>query len=251
MTPTSSSDALVQHSLQQGTYGYAATDVNNLEATEYTLVTIVVDESSSVWNFKTDLEDMIKKIIESCKEDPRAENLMIRLVAFNTTVREIHGFKILSECNADDYNDSVNPSGMTALYDSTQNALLASFDYADNLVNNDFDVNAVNFVLTDGGENSSRNVTNASEIATLIQDIRSKEALESVLTILIGVGAKQDAGVSTDLKEFNDDGKMDQYIETEDATPQTLAKLANFISKSISSQSRALNSGGASQLLQF
>ena len=250
MTPTSS-EVLVQHSLQQGTYNYAATDVNNLEATEYTLVTVVVDESSSVSGFKVDLEDMIKKIIESCKEDPRAENLMMRLVAFNDRVREIHGFKILSECDPSDYDNAVHPSGMTALYDSTQNALLATFDYADALVNNDFEVNAVNFILTDGGENSSNNVRNASEIATIIEDVRRKETLESVLNILIGVGAKSHQGVSDDLKEFNTDGKMDQYIETEDATPQTLAKLANFISKSISSQSRALNSGGASQLLKF
>jgi len=242
---------LNQHSLEGQTFGYSAADCGDLEATEYTLVTIVVDQSSSVFSFKDELEKMVQQVIESCQEDARAENLMVRLVSFSTQVSEIHGFKLLSECNKNDYIGCIHPNGMTALYDSAQNALLSSFDYAKSLSDNDFDVNAVNFIITDGGENSSSNIKKASDIANVIQNVRSEEALESIITILIGVGAENNQGVSNDLNEFNQDAKIDQYIETKDATAQTLAKLANFISKSISSQSGALSSGGASQLLQF
>jgi hypothetical protein len=252
MTPAS--DELVQHDLETGTYGYTATDVNKLEGTtEYTLVTVVVDRSFSVEDFKSELEKMIQEIVKSCKMDARAENLMLRIVQFGSDLEEIHGFKLLTQCNESDYNDSIIISGNTALYDSTMNSIQASYQYCQSLVENDFDINVVNFILTDGGENASHSVSQASEIEKQIKDIRQSEKLESIINILIGVGVGEygNTHISKLLQEFYQDAGLDQYIETKDVTPQELAKLGNFISKSISSQSRALGSGGPSQLLTF
>jgi hypothetical protein len=49
------------------------------------------------------------------------------------------------------------------------------------------------------------------------------------------------------LENFKNEAGIDQYINIGKADANTLAKLADFISKSISSQSQSLNSGGPSQ----
>ncbi|UCE66565.1 MAG: hypothetical protein JSU85_00700, partial [Candidatus Zixiibacteriota bacterium] len=53
------------------------------------------------------------------------------------------------------------------------------------------------------------------------------------------------------LDDFKDKANLQQFVNAGNATPKTLAKLANFISKSISSQSQSLGTGGPSQSLSF
>ena len=78
-----------------------------------------------------------------------------------------------------------------------------------------------------------------------------EEALESTMSVLIGVGVGDYADVSNYLDEFKKEAGLGQYIEIKNANDKTLAKLADFISKSVSSQSTALGSGSMSQPLNF
>ena len=68
--------------------------------------------------------------------------------------------------------------------------------------------------------------------------------------IVIGVNV-QDQAVSGYLKQFHKDAGFTQYIEIDKADAKTLARLAEFVSQSISAQSQALGSGGASPALVF
>ena len=76
-------------------FQFSATNIDKLGATEYTLVNVVVDTSSSVSFFKDELENSIKSIVEACNKSSRAENLLIRLSTFNSNLFEEHGFKAL------------------------------------------------------------------------------------------------------------------------------------------------------------
>jgi hypothetical protein len=78
----------------------------------------------------------------------------------------------------------------------------------------------------------------------------TSEALEAVVSILIGVNV-QDAEVSRYLRQFHLDGGFAQYVELDKADAKTLARLAEFVSQSISAQSQALGTGGPSQSLVF
>jgi hypothetical protein len=78
----------------------------------------------------------------------------------------------------------------------------------------------------------------------------TNETLESLVSILIGVNVT-DQGVSAKLNDLHTQGGFSQYVELKDATAKTLAKLAKFVSKSISSQSTALGTGGPSKSLSF
>ena len=53
------------------------------------------------------------------------------------------------------------------------------------------------------------------------------------------------------LQGFTAQAGVDQYVDVADATPGTLAKLARFVSHSISSQSQSLGTGGPSLALVF
>lgn len=245
-----SSINLEQHNLPMGTYGYSATSLDDLGATEYTLVTIVVDVSASVTVFKTGMEQAIVQIINSCKYSPRVDNLMIRLVSFSEQIYEIHGFKLLSECDESDYNDCLRIRGATALYDASENAITAINHYAYTLTNNDFDVNAIVIIITDGMNNTGR-LNTPKKVKEALQEVRKKENLESLISILIGVGTEDDDDVNQYLDDFKNEAGITQYVEIKNANAGTLAKLADFISKSISAQSNSLGTGSASTQLTF
>jgi hypothetical protein len=74
------------------------------------------------------------------------------------------------------------------------------------------------------------------------------EQLESMRTILIGVNAVQYASTLT---QYASDLGFDQYEDIGNASASTLAKLGAFVSRSISTQSQALGTGGPSQVLSF
>lgn len=242
-------DNLDSHNLPDSHIGYTAPKIDNLGSAEYTLVTIVVDCSSSVSLFKQDLENCLKEVVKSCKLSPRAESLMIRIVTFNSSYQELHGFKLLDTIDIDDYTDSLNPYGMTALFDATRNAIEAEAALAKTLVEEEFDVNGLIVVITDGDDNSSiKGADSVKEARAKI--IRAEDSLESLLTILIGVGIDSPHVVDF-LEDFKNTAQIDQFINAGDANEKTLAKIAGFISKSISAQSNALNSGAISQPIGF
>jgi NAD kinase len=138
---------------------------------------------------------------------------------------------------------------MTALMDAVLNSIEATEGYAKQLVAMDYACNSIMFVITDGDENDSKVCSSTDVIKQAIKKIRVKETLESFTSVLIGVG--DDPTIQDTLQRFKDDSGMDQFVAMGAATPGKLAKLADFVSKSISSTSQALKTGQASQPLSF
>ena len=69
-----------------------------------------------------------------------------------------------------------------------------------------------------------------------------------MITILVGINVDD---CKDELNDFKDEANLTQFVDVGDATAQRLAKLANFVSRSISSQSQSLGQGGPSQQLTF
>lgn len=229
-------------------YHFSGTKIDDLGATEYTLATICMDASSSVSSFRDELNKTLQTILEACQKSPRSDNLMLRLVSFDTTLTEIHGFRLLNSISPDEYSDAINPQGMTALFDAAHTAVDATNDYAKMLADQHFLTNAIVFVVTDGDDNSSK--ATAKSVGKIISKAKKDEYLESLTVVLVGV----DSGNSTlmdYLQEFQKDAGITQFIDMGAATPGKLAKLAQFVSQSISSTSSALGSGSPSKLLSF
>jgi uncharacterized protein YegL len=237
---------LMQHNDVNSHFGFSATKIGDLGASEYTLASVVVDVSSSVAPFARELTIAVKEVIRACKYSPRADNLMVRLTQFASTLDEVHGFKLLENCNEADYDQALTVGGSTSLFDASVNAISATSLYGADLCKNDFSANGIVVVITDGDDNTSSLSANAvrDALAKVVRD----ESLESLVTILIGVNIN-DRYISQRLQDFNNLVGFTQYIELDNADAKTLAKLAEFVSKSISAQSQSLGTGGPSQSL--
>lgn len=229
-----------------GHFGFSGAKLDNLGASAYTLVGIVADRSGSVAPFQREMEKCLDFAIEACKKSPRRENLLARLVVFDNKVQEIYGFQPLDQIGS--HANTLMPGGMTSLYDASVNGIEALTNYGKTLSDNDCDVNAVVFVITDGLDNASK--LGETNVKQALANAVKSESLESILSVLIGVNVFE-SSVSAALQEFKTNAGFSQYVELADASEKTLAKLGGFISQSISSQSQHLGSGGPSAPLQF
>lgn len=231
-----------------GTFGFSAVKIDELGSSEYTLVNILVDASGSVAGFAIEMEAALKETIRACQLSPMADSLMIRIAKFNDSFEEVHGFKLLEKINLDDYNGVMQCGGSTLLFDSVINAMEATTKYAESLFKSDFKCNGLTVVITDGDDNRSKFGKDA--VAKSLQTAVTSEALVSLMSILVGVNVTS-SFVAKYLSDFQKDAGFTQYVELKDASAKTLAKLAAFISKSISSVSTSLQTGGPSKSLTF
>lgn len=240
-------DDTMEQSKIPGMQGFKFSGIRteNLGATEYTLVTIAVDETGSTGGFEKDLRLALVTAVEACKKSPRSDNLLLRVIKFSNSysggVEEIHGFKPLAEIDPQSY-PGFTPNGNTPLYDACFSSVSALNAYAKKLMDDDFLTNGIVFVITDGCDNSSQ--ATPDMIKKEINKAMKGETIESLITILIGVNDKDCA---RELDFFKQEANINQYIGIGDVTKGKLAKLAAFVSHSVSSQSQALGSGGPSQ----
>jgi uncharacterized protein YegL len=226
-------------------YGFSAAKIEDLKASEFTLVTIVQDISGSVAGFKQGMIACLKTALESCKTSQRSENLLVRLVGVNGHVNELHGFRLLSDIQPSEYDTILDRiGGNTALYDGAHTAIDATIAYARKLTDQGIDNNAVVYIITDGEDNASN--FSPADVQRLIFEARQEEVTESLLTVLIGVNTQ--GSITSYLTRFKDEAGLDRYVDLADASKNTLAKLGAFISRSISSQSQSLGTGKSSAL---
>lgn len=231
-------------------YKFSATKISDLGAMQYTLVTIVIDASSSVETFAAQLEQALKTIFKACDKSPRKEYLMLRVVQFASKLTELHGFKLLNTINEKDYDNILQLGGSTALFEACDEAIQATGTYAKQLTAMDYEVNAITVVVTDGEGNAGSINTgdldaDASVVKKSLLAVRGEEKLQSFLTILVGV-TNDNQNLNHYLQTVKDKAGFDQYVAIGVATPGKIAKLAEFVSQSISSTSSALQSGTAS-----
>jgi uncharacterized protein YegL len=234
---------LEQFGIQGTQFGFSAVGMESLIETKYTLVAIAVDVSASVSSFKNELENAIKIAFEACAKSPAADTILIRLITFNSSLQEVYGYNLLSQCSP---SQSLNCGGCTALYDACYSSIGSLTAYARTLRDKNYDVNGIMFIITDGEDNASSMTRNS--IKTLIEGCAKDEVLESFLSILVGIGG---SGIDAYMSQLKTDAGMSEYINISDANASNLAKLGRFISQSITSQSQALGTGGPSQLLTF
>lgn len=235
---------LEQFDLVTSPFGYSGQGIDTLEtASELTLATIIIDDSSSICFFKKELEAANKEIIKALRSSPRADNLMVREVKFSSSMEEVHGYKVLSECNETDYDKILGKGGMTCLFDACINAIEAHIHYSKQLTEDNYDVNGIVVILTDGEDTSSQE--KESKVKEIIKQAMSSESMTNITTVLVGLNTNK--RLDNLLKSFQTKAEIQQYIGVKDASAKTLAKVANFVSKSISNASQNLHGSGPSQ----
>lgn len=244
--PRIGSDSSEMQTHQGSNFSFTGTRLDRLGATEYTLVTVAVDVTGSTQGFEDNLRLALVTAIKSCKKSPRSDNLLVRVIIFSSRVgvSELHGFKPLSDIDPDKDYPKFQPDGMTPLYDAVHSAVGAMVAYGKQLTDADFLCNGIVFVITDGRDNQS--TATPAMILDELGKIKRDELMESAHTVLVGINVQD---CRAELEEFKGQAGLDQFIDVGDVTPGKLAKLAAFVSQSVSSQSQALGTGGPSQAI--
>ena len=228
-------------------YGYTGVNIGGLQSFENTIAIGLVDESGSTQHFAKDLEACVKEIVRSLRDSDNADKLLYAHYHFTTNFREVHGFKELNSINVDDYDGCWNGGGITTLYDSETRVIQYLDDYSDQMRKQNYLCNGIIYVLTDGMDYGS--TLKESAVKNALDMIATNEGLESFISILIGIN--DDPSVQQGLENHANNCGFSQYVKAGNANQKTLSKLANFIVRSISSQSQMLGTGGPSQLLTF
>lgn len=215
-------------------------------SSEFSIVTIAVDVSLSVRAHIKQLEQMCKDIVTTASKDPNHDKILIRLLTFSDDVTEVFGFKSSNEIDVDNINLKVK--GMTSLYQATEDAIRATIAFAKDLYNYEFTVNGLLIVLTDGEENQSQTSTLASVQKAMGELTSKNEEMESITSVLIGVNTKH---LQSYLQDYTSDVPFTEFVDAGDFNDATIKRIGNFVSKSISSQSKAIGSGGPSLPVSF
>ena len=232
-------------------YTFSGAGLDQLGASAYTVGTVVLDVSGSTSGMRPAMEKALKAIYRACKKNPRADNMLLRVVKFDNRVVEIHGFKLLADCNESDYDGCLGRGGgSTALYDASYTAIQALVQYAETLVKNDYDVNGFLAVVTDGGEYPIGGSTATEKmIKEAMEKAVTGEVLEELKSVLIGLNSA--GALDKILTDFKTAAGFGEYIPIDEATDKKIAQVGDFISRSMSSMSQAIVSGQPSQSLSF
>lgn len=224
---------------------FSAIRMAKLESNEYTLATLALDYTGSLCGFEAQLGQVITTVVDACKKHPRSDFLMLRIIAFSDGIGivELAGFTPVQQLDVSALATQIPKQcgGTTNLYDATYNAIAATRVFAEKLSENEYGVNAVLAIATDGGDNAS--TVTVHNVADELKKLTTNEVCESTLSILVGMNSKE---CGQELTAFQNAVKFTQYEEQEVMDAHSFARLAQFISRSISAQSQALGTQQAS-----
>lgn len=206
---------------------FANFDPEAVETDETINAVFVVDTSYSVLSYVNELNFAFNDFTESMQKSHIADKLFVSVIEFDANVRVKHGFKPIASVKNQDF--SKNLGGWTSLYDGVLTGLNNALDYRRNLENSGVDTKTLLFVITDGGDNKSKNppYTVKRLIDKMEEDERSAFSFTSVL---FGVGdehgfkrAQEDMGI--------------QHLARVGTSGDDIKQMIGFISQSISAVS--------------
>lgn len=240
-------DQMERHQIGASGFSFTGARISSLGASEYTLATIVLDCTGSLQGHERDLRAMlatVAKWLRDPNKNPRCDNTMLRVVIFNSWVgvHELHGFKPIMDVDPDGYPE-VRCYGGTPLYDACYEATVATNLYGAELDAMEYLANAISIYVTDG-ENTHSTATPAMVGKEVAKSV-SGEVLESHVTFLVGITSSAESQAALD--RFAKKASLTSFMPMGDATPEAFAKIAGWVSQSVSSTSQALGTGGPSQ----
>jgi uncharacterized protein YegL len=236
-------------------FQYSSIGIKNLGASQYTIVQILMDWTGSVGSFAPLLEQCLKDVFEACSKGAMSENILFRVLTFSDQMpknhTEIHGFLPLNTIDPQLYNIPNAPYGGTPLYNVTLNAVESLFAYGKELHANRYTINSVLFVVTDGEDTQHYTAQDKARamnlIANLKAELRNGEFLDTFNSYLIGIN---DTSCQKALKDFERSSCFDGYKSIQDANSKSIAKLAQWMSQSVSTVSKNIGGGNSQQIVQ-
>jgi hypothetical protein len=168
--------------------GAAGKDAEDIQASDVTLVTLLVDASSSIHQRK--LEDAVREgqnaLVDALSSARERDAILMALWTFNDDQRVVHSYVGLDDVTRLDAR-TYQGVGSTRLYDTWCDALAANVAYAQRLRDAGTPCKSVVVVVTDGEDVGSRR--RATDCARLSRDLL---ASEQFTLAFVGVGSDVD-----------------------------------------------------------
>lgn len=167
--------------------GAAGMQVDDIVAQEVTLMTLLVDQSSSIAG--AGLEDAVRRghkaMLEAFSKAKERDAILCALWTFHHEAKVVHSYVPVQDATRLD-KKNYRAGGTTHLYDTWCDALASNVAYAQQLRDNGTPCRSIVVVLTDGYD-----VGSAKSAATCRQ--LSEDLLRSEQFVLAFVGVGQDA----------------------------------------------------------
>ncbi len=216
--------------------GAAGADLEDIEAAEVTLVTLLVDESSSIegYGLTRAVQDGHRELVQALRSSDEADGLMLALWTFHGSRQVVHGYLPVEQ--AEPLTDArYRPRGCTSLYDAWCEALASNVAYAQQLRDGGAPVRSVVVVITDGEDTASKR--RPADCRSLSRDLL---ASEQFVLAFVGLGADERAF----RRVARDMGVPDDSVLVQGATPKAIREVFQTVSRSAIRASRGRIGGG-------
>jgi uncharacterized protein YegL len=203
--------------------GAAGKDAEDITASDVTLVTLLVDASSSIHD--RGLEDAVRDgqngLVDALGDTRERDSILMAMWTFASEVRVVHSYVGLDDVTRLD-KKSYNAVGGTCLYDTWCDALTANVAYAERLRSSGTPCKSVVVVVTDGDDcGSKRRAADCARISKIVL------ASEQFTLAFVGVGGGDFHATAREM------GVPDGCIAVQaQATPSTIRQVFRMVSQS-------------------
>ena len=168
--------------------GAAGAAMENITATDVTLITVLIDASSSIGtsHLEQAVRDGQNQLLEAFAGSKERDSVLMALWSFNQTQNVYHSYVPVPDAVRLDAHN-YQPGGATALYDTWCDALAANVAYATQLRATGTPCRSIVVVITDGADYGSKR--RAADCAQISRDLL---ASEQFVLAFVGVGAATD-----------------------------------------------------------
>ncbi|NQT49741.1 VWA domain-containing protein [Candidatus Kuenenbacteria bacterium] len=203
-------------------------DLDDIEATEVTLVSILIDDSGSMSGLEDAVIDGQNEMLEALTESKQKDSFLIGMWALNKSA-PYHSYVPVDDALRLDHSSYVL-TGMTPLCDRWCEVLAANVAYAQQLRASGTAVRSIAVMITDSGENDSRKHTEA-DCRLLAVDLLNSEQF---VLAMVGLGQYYDFnGMAKDL------GIPEGSVLVAGKTKSEIRKVFQLVSQSVIRASQA------------
>lgn len=215
-------------------YGFGDFNPDDVEVEDTINVQFVVDVSSSVRSYVSELNAGFNEFVSRMQKSHSAKKIFVSVVVFNHEIETISGYQPIESVGNIDFGKYVG--GSTALFGGTKVALENAINYREGLENAGVNCKTLVFVMTDGDDNCPAQGT-AADVKKVIDDLLTEERnFASFETMLFGINKSEKATFESAAADMGIPN-----VVTIDNTADEIKKMINFISSSVSGASGSQN----------
>ncbi len=224
----------INNAVIAGANGKAAEEI---DATDVTLVTLVIDNSGSIQFGGLDeaVREGQNALLDTLSQSKQNDSILLAQWKLGVEAELVHSYLPLDEAVRLDTRN-YHPNDGTALYDVWMSALASNVAYAQTLAATGTLVNAIALIITDGRDEHSRQHL-ARDCAELAKDLLASETFHLAF---VGVGSKKT--FKTVAEEM---GFPKGSVLVADATASEVRRAINLASQSMVRASQGLIQPGA------